>query len=414
MLEWCLLAAVLIRFLYPSFDSPLHHLFSDPARHWDNGRNFLDPSVVGACDPYLYQLWLFALQNLASAHSWVILAGCGLLCAAMPLGWYLALGELLPAAWALAGGILVAVTPSLLGIYAYFMNETLLLAVMGFAFWASLRARRDPSVAWFALACALWLGAMFTRVVALPMALLCLAWALAGSRRRLVKAGIGAALFAVVAVPAGLHAQSRLHFFSPFGNLYFNRLYYESGNRLVHFDFGADGQYEFGSPSFFKATFYPFSQWAGGRSGIAYIRIDVRQGRAAWIAEEARIAGLRTYPRLRDKWDNVLFLCFGQSWPDNDGASFGGRLQIGWRWMWLPLILAVAAGCARRLFRADEWLLPACALPTFFYLAVQGQAVMEARYRKPVEPIVLAAAVVMAYRVAERRRARLPAPPAGA
>jgi hypothetical protein len=75
---------LLCRLLYPFFNSPLDHLFSDPLRHWENGANFLHPSIMGCADPRLYQLWIFALRRLAHDSAPTVLLGCGLLCAAMP------------------------------------------------------------------------------------------------------------------------------------------------------------------------------------------------------------------------------------------------------------------------------------------------------------------------------------------
>ena len=65
---------------------------------------------------------------------------------------------------------------------------------------------------------------------------------------------------------------------------------------------------------------------------------------------------------------------------------------------------------ARRAMRGPaRWLLPLCGLGMFLYFTVQHEGVMEARYRKPVDPVVLAAAVVMAYRFT-RRTAAAPEP----
>jgi hypothetical protein len=58
----------------------------------------------------------------------------------------------------------------------------------------------------------------------------------------------------------------------------------------------------------------------------------------------------------------------------------------------------------------DLWLLPLCGLGVFLYLMVQQQGVMEARYRKPLDPIFLAAAVVMTYRLTRRSPSAVPAP----
>ncbi len=166
-----------MRLLYPFFNSPLTHIFSDPQRHWDNAALFLHPSVMGSGDPYLYQLWLFALRQLSGDSSALVLTSCGALCAGMAYGWYRALRELLPRLPALRGAVLMGLWPPFIGGYAYFMNETLLMTLTGFAMALTLRALRKRELRSWAAACALWLLACFTRTVALPMALLGLLWA---------------------------------------------------------------------------------------------------------------------------------------------------------------------------------------------------------------------------------------------
>ena len=109
LLRWLFGAELLLRLLYPFFNSPLRHLYSDPARHWNNALHFLQPDAFGGGDPYLYQLWLFLLQRLNSSAG--LLLGCGALCALMPWGWYRALRELLPRHWALGGALLIGLVP---------------------------------------------------------------------------------------------------------------------------------------------------------------------------------------------------------------------------------------------------------------------------------------------------------------
>lgn len=152
LLRWLFGAVLLLRLLYPFFDSPLGHLFSDPQRHWDNGADFLHPNPMGGLDPFLYQFWMYALEQAGAANRACIDLGTGLLCALLPYGWYRALKEVLPREWALGGAIAMGLVPEFLGIYAYFMNETLLMALTGVAFWLTLRARRKPGLGPFALA----------------------------------------------------------------------------------------------------------------------------------------------------------------------------------------------------------------------------------------------------------------------
>ncbi len=394
-LRWAFGVVVLCRLLFPFFDSPLAHLFSDPARHWSNGARFLVPDLIGAGDPFLYQLWIYLLRSLSDDDPPSIVLACGLLCAAMPYGWYRALRELLPRAQALTGGLIIGLVPAFIGIYAYFMTETLLLTLTGFAFWATFRAARKRTAGAFALASALWVCALFTRSIALPMAALCLATLWVTQRQRLAKAATALAAFAIVALPAGLHARATLGFFAPLGNLYLSQIYSASGKHDISIDAGALGGWGFGTPSFYNPTFYPFSDWTTDRRGTVAIRIDVSRGRATWIEEKQRVQAARTFPWWRQYRENLLYLLFGQSWPDNDPNSLSGLATVWTRWLWPPLMLMVACGVVRRGFRGREWLLPACALGMLLSLAVQRDGIIEGRYRKPIDPLLVAAAIVL-------------------
>jgi hypothetical protein len=384
-------AVLVLRLLYPFFDSPLAHLYSDPLRHWENGRDFLHPGVMGGGDPFLYQLWLFGLRSLAGTSSAAILAGCGALCAAMPYGWYRALRELVPRAPALASAVVIGLWPAFLGPYAYFMTESLLLTLTGFGFWLTLRALRKRTLAAFALAAALWLAASFTRIVVLPIGALCLALAWGSQPHKWRALTVAFLLTLIVAIPAGLHARMALGYFSPLGNLYLNEIYHASSARDIQIDYGSKGTFVFGSPSYYNPTFYPFSDWTTSRQGILAITVDTQRGRADWrrwlSAARAQGAGVR----LRDFAENASYMLFGQAWPDNDRTTLVGWLEVWLRWLFLPIILLTIRAAARGVYRGREWLLPGCALLGLLLLAVQREGIMEGRYRKPIEPIFLAA-----------------------
>ena len=407
-LRWKFGAALLFRLLYPYFNSPLDHLFSDPGRHWENGLYFLQPNLMGSGDPYLYQLWMFCLQQLTGKQPAAICLGCGVLSAAMPYGWYRALKEILPRAWALTGGLLMALTPEFFCIYAYFMNETLLLSLGGFAFWATFRAQRKRSFGAFITACALWLAAGFTRVAALPMAALCLGLLWLTQPQKLARAAAGLVLAAALIVPAGLHGRVALHYFAPFGNLYLNEIYRTSGYKDIAIDFGQQGNYQFGSPSYYNPTFYPYSRWLTARWGTVFIRIDTGHGRADWIAEAARVKRECLFSPWLDRWENFLYLSFGQPWPETDLRTLSGRLVVWSRWLW-PLLIALVAGASlQRRYRGREWLLPACGLGLYVYFCLQSEGVMEARFRLPVDPEILAGAVILARHVLTNKKGPVP------
>ena len=403
-LRWAFGGVLLLRLLYPHFNSPLHHLFSDPQRHWDNGLNFLHPSIMGSGDPFLYQFWLFLLTRIPD-DSALVETMTGFLCAAMPYGWYRALQELLPRRWALGGALVIGLVPGFLGIYGYFMNETLLLSLGGFAFWATFRAQRKRTTGAFLIACVIWLAAGFTRSMALPLALVCLLSIWLPQPQRLARAAAGILVLLAFLVPAGLHARANLHFFAPFGNPYLNQIYAISGRKEIAIELGPLGHYGFGCPSFYNPTFYPFSDWTTSRAGTVAIAVDTTAGRGGWISELERVRAEPAFPRWRATVESLAYLAFGQAWPDNDRTTLLGWLTVWTRWLWPPLALVVAAGVWRRRFRGGEWLLPLCALGMTGYFVIQQQGVLEARFRKPLDPLFVAAAVVLAYRTTGRRSA---------
>jgi hypothetical protein len=397
-MKWLFGAVLLLRLLFPFFNSPLSHLFSDPLRHWNNGLNFLHPDLMGGDDPFLYQAWLAALQALSrGSEPWINL-GCALLCVLMPYGWYRALREILPKAWSYGGASLIGLWPSCFGMYAYFMNETLLLALSGAGFWATFRARRKGTAGAFALASLIWTCAAFTRTVAVPLAMLNMLYLIMAQPGKLRSLSIAAGVLLMLLVPAAWHSRAGVGFVAPLGNLYLNEIYAASGKRDISIDAGAAGNYVFGSPSFYNPSFYPFSDWISERSGVYDIHVDLSHGSRDWHRELKRARAQRSFPRWRQRWDDFLFLMFAQSWPDNDRGTLSGWLSLWNRWLWLPLVLAVGVGATRGRFQGRDWLLPICGFGVFALLVLQSEGAMEGRFRKPLEPIFLAAAIVMAYR----------------
>jgi hypothetical protein len=385
------------RLLFPFFDSPLTHLYSDPQRHWDNAALFLHPNILGSNDPYLYQVWLFAVRWVTSDYGPGVLLACGLLCAALPFGWYRALRELLPRPWALAGALAIALLPETFSTYAYFMNETLLMTLLGFCFWLTLRSYRKRTLSAYALATIVWTCAALTRTIALPMACGSMAalWLL--QSQRLLKGTLSVVIAVALIVPAGLHAQANLHFFAPFGNLYFNSIYHDSGERNIRVDYGPLGIYQFGAPSFYNATYWPFSDWLTDRQGTASITIDTTRGTADWRRERKRILELRQFSPWRQRWEDFQYLLLGQEWPNNDRSTLIGQATVWQRWLWPPVLAFLLYAVTQRWFRGAAWLLPACALGTFALLVLQTQGVTEARFRVPLDELFLASAICALY-----------------
>jgi len=404
------IACLAVRGACVYFNGPLEHLFSDPYRHWENGARFLAPRIMGSIDPFAYQLWLRVLQWLDRGTHIVVLGGTAALSMALPFCWYKALRELLPAAWALAGATVIGFMPSLVVIYSYFMNETLLLTLCACGFWLALRAMRTASVPTLWALALVWAGASYTRLAAVPLAAMCVvavALVLPWRLRAVLAAAIGIG-FGVLAIPACWHSSLNLNFCAPFGADYLNNAYRVSGARAITLRVPLQREITFISPAMFDEPLAPMSDWESKRRGTRLITIDPARGRADWemALSEIRDAGSQL-SWWDDKAENALMLFFDPSWPEWDRADAWWRLSLWNRWLWFPLALTVALALARVRPPPREALLPLAGLALLALLLVQTTGVMEGRYRKPAEPLLIAGAVVLLHRLwGARRRTR--------
>jgi hypothetical protein len=400
---WTAFAACLVtRCWYVFYNGPLDHLFSDPYRHVRNGWLFFSPDFLGSMDPFAYQLWLRALQWFDRGTGYVILAATAMLSMALPAFWLKALREVLPVAWALMAAIAIGLMPSLFLIYSYFMTETLLLTLSACGFWLTLRAMRTRDAPTLAGAALVWTVASYTRLVALPLAALCfLAIALSLTwPKRAALAAATCACFGVMAIPACWHSNTNLHFCAPFGLGYFNTIYRASDARTMELIVVGQGEWEFTSPSMISRPLAPFSDWTSARTATRATRIDLKNGREDW---EKTLRAYRQHgpslPWLDDKIENAIMLAFDPSWPDNNLAYAWGWLSFWNRWLWLPLLVAVGVLMAKVRPTVREGLVPFCGLALVALLLVQTNGIMEGRYRKPAEPLLVAGAFVLAHRL---------------
>lgn len=408
MLRIAFAAALLLRFAYVQSVGPMQHIFSDPGRHWENAQHFLQPYFFGSADPLMYQVYLAAVLRVTHGNVHAINLCTGLLCAAMAWFWYKALRELLPETWALYGGIIIALMPSLVMIYSYFMTETLLLTLMAAAVWLTLRAMRLKTLSAFAWAALVWALASYTRAFALPLALVslgCMGWH--DRRRLLLKCGMAGVVFGALAVPACWHSEIHLHYCAAFGLSYPNIGYYIANTKGYEMDLGPEGRYGFSSPSFYTHPFEPFSERVRPQTGSVMMKVNVNEGSAGWEREMARLRA--QYGASATYWDrfldNAVTLFFDPSWPDNNPDYSMGWLAIYNRWLWLPLALTVAwLGWPRRLPWNPVLRLPVLlALLASALLMFQQRGMMEGRYRKPAEPLLIAACVILLYERNQKR-----------
>jgi hypothetical protein len=401
---WAAFAVCLaIRYWYVFFNGPLNHIFSDPNRHWENGEQLFWPNLMGSIDPLVYQVWLKALQWLDHhiGYVYVVDTATGMLSMALPFFYYKALREVLPMTWALAAAVTIGFMPSLFMIYSYFMNETLLLALVACGFWLTLRAMRTQNLPTILAVASVWALAGYTRVVALPLAALCFA-ALASKlswRKRAAFAGAIGVCFGVLAIPACWHSNKNLNFCAPFGSGYLSEIYRASSARTMRMTVLGKGYWVFTTPSVNSMPLAPVSDWHSARMGTEQFTVDPARGREDW--ERTARAYRENGPRLallEDKIENAVMFFFDPSWPDWNQDYAWGWASYWNRWLWLPLSCAVVMLMMQARPNVRDGLIPFCGLALTLLLLVQVNAVMEGRYRKPAEPLLIAGAFILVHR----------------
>ncbi|WP_231757882.1 glycosyltransferase family 39 protein [Microbulbifer elongatus] len=388
--------------------NPLAHIWSDPQRHWEQGTATLRTDPMTLTDPVMYQLYIGVLAKLTLKEPLLIAFYTALLACLTPWIWYRFARELLPSRMqATAVWAAISLLPSWIGIYSYFMQETLLLPLLGAALYASWRCRRKQTLASFLLMVVLWTCAGLTRGIAIPLAAVVTTWLWLVQPQKLAKAGFSLLVLTLLMGPLAYRSYAVMHMVSPHGIGQLVALYLRSGKREIHVHYlredGAQWNYWFGSPSTGEKPLAPLSDWTTTREGAVHARIEIANGAEDWRAALAR------YPMTMERYlhltgENLVYLFFGSSWPDNNRARLIERLNHHSRWLWAPLCLLLMVGTLCYWRRLREVRLFAVLVAT--WLLVQGVlpiAVNEGRYRKPLEGFLLVQGVALAG-VLRRRR----------
>lgn len=394
--------ALLLRFLFPFLYSPLDHIWSDPARHWENGaRFFSNPHFMNGVDAKFYQLFIWAVQQIGSIYQPLILVCSGLLCAGGAWIWYKAARELMAKTPALIVALIIALHPSLLLIYSYFMTETLAIPLMGLGIWMTLRARRKQTPNAFLLATFVWILGMHTRSILIPAALLSFCFMLAFLKTdRLKTLCIAGLIFATITLPAAVYTHGVLRVFSPFAYSGQNTLYHYSGARWYKLNILDEANYGWVSPTMDSRPLKPFSDYATYRElhpnphEFTFRKTD---GAKVWDAEIARLKAVYTWDmRWKDIRDNMVFFTFGHSWPDSSKIYEGANRPLWeWnytlRWTWPLIICAVLVLFPFLKQRQETAYILGIIFCTTLLIYFQSSGVMEGRYRKPIEPLLILA-----------------------
>jgi len=405
--EWMLLMFLVglgsvIRIAAAFQHNPLDIQTTDPGRWWFTATHLSTLQPIAAIDPFAYQLWLGILAGLSNNSPTAIAFHNAVLSVLTPWIWHRVIREVTGNAdIALIGWALLSGLPSWISIFSYTMSETLFLPAMGLAIWLTIRFERTQSgrdCFWSALC---WALASATRIFALPFAAVFLVWSIRKSSDKWIRAVQALAAFALLVAPLSLRAHALLHVWHPFGFPEMNQIYMESGKRTLRFDISRDRgsyhwSYEFGSPALYEEPLHPLSDWRSTRDGLVQFSIDEDHGAADWhrALETNRIPFRQ---RLRLWAENYIFFNFAPSWPDNNPERLWDRVAISMRWIWVPCGLVVLLGnlCYRRELAAGAAGIFATVTTLAWALTPLLPAIMEGRYRKPIEGLLLVNLLVL-------------------
>jgi hypothetical protein len=389
--------------------NPVDHIWSDPQRHWEQGIDALRSDPMTLIDPVVYQLYIGILGKLTLKSPLLVAYWTSLLSIVGPWLWYRFLRELLPGsalkAWTLAGWAIFAALPSWSAIYSYFMQETLMIPLLGAALWATWRCRRKGDLASFLVAVIAWILAGLTRGICIPLAAVAMTWIWLVQGGKWPRAAWSLAILVAILGPLTIRAYQTTGLLAPNGSGAMVQLYSRSGAEGYQIGFtrqGARWEYGFTSPAVLKPPFAPFSDWRSSRRGIVRFDIDMDAGSRDWNVARERITwDIDTALRLTA--DNLILLFFSESWPDTNLERDIGKINYWLRWLWAPLGLIVLVLTVIFWRHQRERMLPVLILTWFVVQGVFPLAVNEGRYRKPFEGLLLAQGVLLAATLGQRR-----------
>ncbi len=405
LLVLLIVAASCFRVFLCFVHNPTDYLWSDMLRHWNNGIHFPRGGYTGAGDPIVYQVYVWLLRHLTRDNKLLIAFASALLSVLMPWTYYRAARNFglrkTSALWVWA---LIAWTPSLFVIYNFIMMETLLLLLEGAALWMTARYLRKGGTEAFLTSIFFWTLAALTKPTVVPLAAICVLWSWWKKSTPLRDIAVGALLAIIMLIPQAIRSKVELGFFAPFGNPWLTRIILRSGARMTYFRYYIpsnepghvqpnvfDISMVFASPSCFIRPLEPLSPWALRRAigdSKAHVTIDGSHGARDWKA------AYEQFNHDPDEWlaqwrENIILFFFAPSWPETGTSEWDGHLEYSTRWIWAPLILFLLVRNAREFARRRFDLIPVAVTLFTLVMALQNAMLMEGRYRKPVESVLL-------------------------
>jgi len=379
--------------------NPIYQIWSDPARHWEQGVDTLRFDPMSQTDPIGFQLYIATLAKLTLKIPELVAFYTCLLAISTPWIWYRFMRELQPNKnAALVGWALLSITPSWISIYGYFMQETLFLPLLGGALFLSWRCKRKQTNACFVAMIAIWIMAGLTRGIAIPMAMVVTSWLWVVQDHKIKKSLYSLLLLTLVLGPLAYRSEKIMHIFSPHGIGQMNMIYAKSGARSIEIQYEREGArwgYIFQSPAAQAKPFAPLSNWQSQREGRVYAYVDIDKGSVDWDKELTKHS-LSFEKYLWLARDNLILLFFSESWPDSNRERFIGEVNYQTRWIWsllglLALVLFVKARGRQKAYL----LLPAIIITWFIVQGLLPICVNEGRYRMPFNGLIIAQLVLL-------------------
>lgn len=385
-----------LRVLWALTHSPIDFVYSDAERHWFNATHPLETNPFAGIDPPAYELWLGLIARTTLGDRVALGIYAALLSLTAPFVWFLFARTFLQrkilALWFWA---VLTWLPSWVGIFSYFMNETILIPLMGLSLWLTTRDARDTSAQWIGLNLS-WAFTCLTRIIALPIAALAMAFALSSSRNPVRRMFLAVAVWACALTPFALRSYQIIHVATPFGLPYPHHIYWESGARDIYLHLtspshGTTFHYNFTAASSFDEPLHPFSNYEPRPSGRADVSVNIDLGTTDWHAAAAAFSPSFS-KRIHLYGENALLFLLADSWPD-------GHLDFVWEnaayhmhWLWALIVLGAVIGSAVSMYRSRSLaLVPSLAVVSFLVPLFSNAGVMEARFRKPLEGIFILA-----------------------
>lgn len=391
-----LVGASAVRLLSVLEGNPMDAVASDAARHWVSGIRPLDPSPMTAIDPVLYQIYLATLAKLTAGQPLLVAYWTALLSLVGPWLWYRFLRELLPdREVALSGWVLLSALPSWVTIYSHFMQETLMLPLLGLALWMTMRCRRKGGTRAFVIALGCWLAAGLTRGICLPLAAVALGWLWLQQPDKGRRVVASVVLLLLILAPLAGRSWTIMRVLSPHGWGQLAAIYQLSGAKAIEVEFTRSAgrerwNYRFVSPAADDQPLMPLASTPTARDGVLRFSIDLDAGARDWQAVRASLPPLTLERYLSSTGENLIHLMVADSWPDRTGEGVLVRVSGLMRWIWLPLLAGcIVLGALRwRALRAAP-LVPALVLTWLLMQGLYPLAPNEGRYRKPVEGLLI-------------------------